>query len=337
MARTDVVVTATAQFVADDRFASMGNTAHVVVVAHDEPTATALLEKAHHCAATLETTWSRFIPTSDVSRLNTARGRLMRISPDTEVLIRHLLAAHEATDGLFDPFVLPALIAAGYSTSLAGDGRISCAATAPIVRPSASSAYLETVDGETWCRLLDGATLDPGGLGKGLAADIIASELLAAGATGVLVNLGGDARAAGTCQGEPWQIGIRDDRSTSSPIVAEFDMGDQGVATSSSLRRRWQGRHHLIDPNTGAPTASDVLQATVFAPTAWQAEAMATVALVRGREVFEAWAGSCRYSAFLFGAEGEPIILSNNAPQTNSPNSNSQIGNAQSKKESINA
>ena len=286
MARTDVVVTATAQFVADDRFASMGNTAHVVVVAHDEPTATALLEKAHHCAATLETTWSRFIPTSDVSRLNTARGRLVRISPDTEVLIRHLLAAHEATDGLFDPFVLPALIAAGYSTSLAGDGRISCAATAPIVRPSASSAYLETVDGETWCRLLDGATLDPGGLGKGLAADIIAERLMLDGALGVLVSMGGDIRCMGNSPHPAgWVIDIETPCHPafgSSTVV----MKSGGIATSSINAKRWHNGHHVIDPSTSSPVTDDtpfaLRQTTVIASTAVWAEVFATATLVAG-------------------------------------------------------
>lgn len=286
MARADVVVTTTAPFVAEHRFASMGNTAHVVVVAHDEPTATALLEKARHYAATLETTWSRFIPTSDVSRLNTARGRLVRISPDTEVLIRHLLAAYEATDGLFDPFVLPALIAAGYSTSLAGDGRASCAATAPIARPSASSAYLETVDGETWCRLLDGATLDPGGLGKGLAADIIAERLMLDGALGVLVSMGGDIRCMGSSPDPAgWVIDIETNCHPafgSSTVV----MKSGGIATSSIDAKRWHNGHHVIDSSTSRPVADDtpfaLRQTTLIASTAVWAEVFATATLVAG-------------------------------------------------------
>jgi len=298
---------------------AMGTSAQILVAAPCSDAAQPLADLGLRRVHLLERCWSRFRDDSELNALNARAGQgLVEVSDDLALLVARMVDAWLWTQGAFDPTVLRSMVSLGYDvdfSQLATQG------------PSTLPTELTQAPGMAGVRVIDNMVtlpghvgIDPGGIGKGLAADIIASELLAAGATGVLVNLGGDARAAGTCQGEPWQIGIRDDRSTSSPIVAEFDMDDQGVATSSSLRRRWQGRHHLIDPNTGAPTASDVLQATVFAPTAWQAEAMATVALVRGREVFEAWAGSCCYSAFLFGAEGEPIILSNSAPQTNFPN-----------------
>lgn len=47
--------------------------------------------------------------------------------------------------------------------------------------------------------------IDLGGIGKGYAADLIAAELIAAGAEGVSVNLGGDLRVAGVAPGaQPW-------------------------------------------------------------------------------------------------------------------------------------
>jgi thiamine biosynthesis lipoprotein len=59
-----------------------------------------------------------------------------------------------------------------------------------------------------------------------------------------------------------------------------------GVATSATDRRRWmqgdQVRHHIIDPRTGLPAESDVVSATVVAPTAVEAEAAAKSILIRG-------------------------------------------------------
>ncbi|MBU6279274.1 MAG: FAD:protein FMN transferase [Actinomycetales bacterium] len=287
---------------------AMGTSAQILVEAPCSDAAHALADLGLHRAHLLERCWSRFRDDSELNALNARAGQgPVDVSDDLALLVARMVDAWLWTQGAFDPTVLRSMVSLGYDvdfSQLATQG------------PSTLPTDLTQAPGMAGVRVIDNTVtlpghvgIDPGGIGKGLASDIIASELLAAGATGVLVNLGGDARAAGTCQGEPWQIGIRDDRSKSSPIVAEFDMGDQGVATSSSLRRRWQGRHHLIDPNTGAPTASDVLQATVFAPTAWQAEAMATVALVRGQEAFLQWASSIAYSAYLFGPEGDPLVI----------------------------
>ena len=52
-------------------------------------------------------------------------------------------------------------------------------------------------DGCTPVRLLDGVGFDPGGIGKGLAADLVATAAVDLGADGAMVSLGGDLRVAG--------------------------------------------------------------------------------------------------------------------------------------------
>lgn len=290
----------------------MGNTAHVAVVADDEHSATELLENARRYAMSLELSWSRFIPTSDIFRLNTARGRLVPISPDTEVLIRHLIAAHEATDGLFDPFVLPALIDAGYATSFAGDGNPSCTATSPAVKPSALSVYLENVDGETWCRLLDGATLDPGGLGKGLAADIIAERLLLDGAVGALVSMGGDIRCVGDSPDPAgWVIDI-ETRCHPAFGATTVVMKSGAIATSSTDAKRWHDGHHVIDPSTSRPIVDDapfaLRQSSVIASTAVWAEVFATATLVAGSSTAGLMIESRGLAGRFEAVDGRPIL-----------------------------
>jgi thiamine biosynthesis lipoprotein len=150
--------------------------------------------------------------------------------------------------------------------------------------------------------LPSGVGIDPGAIGKGLAADIIADEIHAAGAEGVLVNLGGDVCVRGTAGGSAWTIGIQDDRSADSPVVHQIELTGQrrAVATSSSLRRRWSGRHHVIDPFTGQPSQSDLAQVSVAAPTGWQAEAATTYALVRGAQAATDWLEANGFEALLF-------------------------------------
>ena len=314
VARADLALVATGPAKGEVRFAAMGNSAHVVVLADDDAKVSSLIDAARGYAARLEAAWSRFIPTSDVYRLNTARGRAVRISSDTEVLIRHLLAAFDATEGLFDPFVLPALIQAGYSASMSGDDGHSCAAAAPTGKPCSASVYLESVEGETWCRLLDGATVDPGGLGKGLAADIIAERLMLEGAHGVLVSMGGDVRCIGDSPDTAgWVIDIE---TQCHPVFGSTTvvMASGGIATSTTHAKRWHGGHHVIDPSTMLPTdetsASSLRQSSVIASTAVWAEVFATATLVAGAATAGLLIESHGLAARFERVDGLPLLTS---------------------------
>ena len=131
-----------------------------------------------------------------------------------------------------------------------------------------------------------GTALDPGGLGKGLAADIVTVELLAAGARGALVEIGGDLRLAGDAPaGHSWTIEVDTAAADASVVDAGttfVSLADGGVATSTSRLRTWtvggEHRHHLIDPATLRPSASDTVSCTVIAGSAAWAEAFTKVA-----------------------------------------------------------
>jgi len=126
--------------------------------------------------------------------------------------------------------------------------------------------------------------LDPGGIGKGYAADLVVSELRAAGAAGVCVNLGGDLRAEGRAPGGgSWVVGI--EHPLRPGPAATVTLAGGAVATSSRTRRTWgpdgDRRHHLIDPATGAP-ADTLAAVTVLAARGWQAEVLAKAAFLGG-------------------------------------------------------
>jgi thiamine biosynthesis lipoprotein len=125
-----------------------------------------------------------------------------------------------------------------------------------------------------------GTTVDPGGLGKGLAADIVVDELLASGASGALVEIGGDLRVQGRSpRGDGWEI------ETAGGVVA---LRAGGVATSTTRLRAWtlggERRHHLVDPVTLRSTVSDVEVCTVIAGSGAWAEAFTKVAFARGAD-----------------------------------------------------
>jgi thiamine biosynthesis lipoprotein len=260
---------------AERSFAAMGTRAHVIVVDGDA----ALLARAQERIAELEALWSRFIPTSEVSDLNDHAGRPRRVSPETRELVQRALDARRATGGLFDPTVLGAVLRAGYDRTFdevavaARDGHSDLTMNADAIE----------IDGNT-VRLPLGTGFDPGGIGKGLAADMVARELRDAGAAGVCINLGGDVRVSGVApDGGAWTIAVQ--HPTTSAPIARLGVSDGAVATSTTLRRRWNvagdPRHHLIDTATGNPSTTHRTFATVVAGYAWAADVLAK-ALVLG-------------------------------------------------------
>jgi len=260
----------------------MGCLAHVVVVggAHE------LDRMAERRLRALEAKWSRFIPDSEVSRLNRAGGAPCRVSADTFELIERAAAAWAATGGAFDPTVLPAVIAAGYDRSyeqLDHDGE----AADPIVSPGCAGIRLDRRS--RLVILPPGVGIDPGGIGKGLAADIVVRDLLAAGALGACVNVGGDVRVEGIGpeEGDTWIVAVEDPTDATREID-RYHLAAGAVASSSTLLRAWvRGgvpMHHLIDPASGEPARTGAIASTVVAGEAWWAEALTKAALISGAD-----------------------------------------------------
>ena len=259
----------------------MGTAVHLVVV--DGPAA--LFDRAEQRIAELEQRWSRFLPSSEVSALNRNAGRALRVSPDTIELVRRALHARRATGGLFEPTVLGSLLRAGYDRSLES----IVPSAEPVTSDLVANADAIEIDGDR-VRLPAGTGFDPGGIGKGLAADVVTRELLDAGAGGVCVNLGGDIRVAGVApNGNAWTIDVR--HPEFDEPVARLGVHDGAVATSTTLLRRWTvrgvERHHLIDPRTGRPSESHRRFATVVAGYAWAADVLAkALVLETGADAF---------------------------------------------------
>jgi thiamine biosynthesis lipoprotein len=93
--------------------------------------------------------------------------------------------------------------------------------------------------------------------------------------------------------GDGWGIGVADPREAGSLLgvlqfAAEQTARRLGVATSGTSVHRWAhaagDAHHLIDPRTWRPAATDVVQATVVAGTAREAEVLAKTAVIAGSE-----------------------------------------------------
>ena len=242
----------------------------------------------------LERRWSRFLPESDISRLNTMPESLVLVSSDTIDLLATMKQAWQVSHGRYDPTMLAAINQMGYSRSIDGSGKKSIdgsGKTSPMAGSQTCGCTIADVhiNAATSAVLMPaGVGLDPGGIGKGLAADIVVTELLAAGTGGALVSVGGDLAAAGTPPtAHGWQVTVEDPADSSQELMSMV-LAAGGVATSSTLSRTWfqdgSRRHHVIDPSTHACAATDLAAVTVIARAGWEAEVHATAALLCGAE-----------------------------------------------------
>ena len=118
----------------------------------------------------LEGLWSRFLPDSELSRLNAADGDALQVDDATVALIQAMQRGYVETAGAFDPTLLPTLVSAGYSGSVVRPGRATVTPSGSV--PGGNPADIE-IRGRR-VRLPAGMTLDAGGIGKGLAADLLA-------------------------------------------------------------------------------------------------------------------------------------------------------------------
>jgi FAD:protein FMN transferase len=232
---------------------------------------------------------TRFVPDSELSRLNAAPQEEVPASPVLLAAVQAALWAAAGSGGLVDPTLVGDLERAGYAESRVGSRAAPLAealAAAPPRGPAGASRREEwrqiSVDFERGVvRRPPGVRIDTGGVGKGLAADLCALRF--GSQASFAVDAGGDLHAGGL---DPLhrRIEIRDPFGPEPAHVVDLSRG--AVATSGISNRIWRTgngfAHHLLDPATGLPAWTGVVQASAFAQSAVEAETLAKVALLSG-------------------------------------------------------
>jgi thiamine biosynthesis lipoprotein len=262
-------------------------------VACTGPTASRRSQRALAAIRRVERHLTRFDPASELSRLNADPRDAVPASAVLRDGVRSALWAARHSDGLVDPTLLGDLERAGYRTSITGTRRNGPTA-APVpypARPAQSSpaaAWMDIGvddDAGTISRP-PGVRLDLGGTGKGHAADLAARAL--DGAPRWIVDCGGDLRVGGTDGEEEIHV-ARPGANPGDAPLAILRLADGAVATSATHARRWTASdggvaHHLLDPSTGEPAWTGLVQVTALAGSVLAAETFAKSALLRGAE-----------------------------------------------------
>lgn len=255
-----------------------------------QPEAQAAFNEAAGCFRDAEAVLSRFDPASELSRLNAQAGQWVSVSRLLWDVLALALDFARETGGMFDPTVLYALTAAGYDRSFTeiGSGGQTVGTQAPEQTGGWQAIKTRPEDRGVW--LPPGVGLDFGGIAKGYTARW-AARLISLWGPG-LVDAGGDLMAGDAPRGlAGWPVTVlapRVNGQASEVGLVTLSLCNNALATSGVDHRYWlvDGRpaHHIIDPRTRGPAATDALTVTVMASDSPTAEVWAKVALIEGVE-----------------------------------------------------
>ena len=279
---------------ASESFSCFGSTCSVFVIGHRRAAGQAVAAAQRRLLSWHER-FTRFEPSSELSRLNADPRTEVPVSAVMALFADAAVRAAEATGGLVDATLLGEVERAGYRddlrTSLSLDAALRVAPARSPARPHPDARWRQ-VRVDRSARTVTrppGLMLDSGGLAKGLFADLLARDL--SGHASFALDCAGDVRLGGAAGlARPIHVAGPFDAGT----LHTFEAAATGVATSGIGRRSWldaDGRpaHHLLDPSTGRPAYTGLVQVTALAPTALEAEWRAKAALLSGPVAARRW------------------------------------------------
>ena len=279
-----------------ERFDCLGGSCEVIVAG---PGARRSAIEAGRVSRRLLEDWharfSRFLPGSELSRVNGDPRRTLGVSPLMAQLARAVVGAAKLSGGLVDATLVEEIRTAGYERDLGEPLPLREALRlAPPRRPAtpAVEPRWRGIEADVRAGTVTrppGVKIDSGGVAKGLFADVLAAML--ASHESFALNCAGDLFVGGRA-GAPRPVNVQSPFDAS--ILHTFHLAHSGVATSGIGRRAWLDRngrpaHHLLDAGTGRPAFTGIVQVTALAQSALVAEVRAKAALLSGPRDASNW------------------------------------------------
>jgi thiamine biosynthesis lipoprotein len=304
-------------------WSALGTTAEVVVT--DAAALDAARAAVVHEVDAIDRACSRFRDDSELACVNAAQGAPVEVSRVMAHAVAVALRVARATDGLVDPTLGEDLRAAGYdrdftevlNASTRAGGKAGADATGarrprPRLRLRPAAGGWRGVEVDELLGIVTvprGVALDLGATAKALAADLAARAAHTATGAGVLVALGGDIALAGEAPAGGWVVNVADDHAART-AAQTITLCSGGLATSGTTVRRWrvggEPRHHIIDPDSGAPARTPWRTVTIAAASCVDANGASTAALVRGADA-PRWLAAAGLPARLVAVDGTVV------------------------------
>lgn len=275
---------------------ALGSDAVLTVLVEDDVAAATIFNALWEMIATFEQRFSRFLPDSELSIFNANAGTTQKVSEPFRALLITAKEMAEKTNGLYNPFILPALQRAGYKGSWPTPDKFDKRMD---YETRGVATWHDIIIGGETAQIPKNTALDFGGIGKGYLLDELAHWLRHEGVTYFWLSLGGDIICSGFDFGKlPWRVGVQ--KALEPNEIAASITNETGalmaIATSGVTKRKGQTSngawHHIIDPRTGEPAKTNVLTATVCAYNATMADVVAKCLVIAGKDKFETLAAT---------------------------------------------
>lgn len=255
---------------------------------------TPALEQAYVDCRRYERLFSRTIPSSDISRINAARGVWVEVNVDTAELIERALAYCAASHGVFDITIGTASRLWNLKESIIPAAEVLAEAVQHVdwrgvqVNRSEDAARVRLDDPM--------AMIDLGGIAKGWIADALDHMLERAGVCAYVIDLGGNVLVRGSKPvGSPWKVGLPHPAQgrAGSALSGTIELESGSIVTSGVYERACVHDgvlyHHVLSPHTGMPIETEYPAVSVVCERSIDAEGYSTTLLAlgakRGREL----------------------------------------------------
>lgn len=229
---------------------------------------------------------SLWVENSEIVALN--NGDSIFLSTDFHDVILKSLMLSELTDGAFDISIAPLIQAWGFSGGSRKDA-INIDSLMNFVGYKGMVAHRPGKRLEKYA-LPQGYAIDVNAIAQGYTVDVVASLLESEDVSDYMIEIGGEVRCKGVnARGRKWRIGIEE--PSEERVTGQFqtivELDSMSLATSGNYRKYWEDETgqkvvHSIDPETGRPVISNLLSASIIAPTATLADALATACMIKG-------------------------------------------------------
>ena len=265
----------------------MGNNFDITLVAPNDALAQDYIDLAVSEIQRIEKLISSWDPNSQTSLINNNAGiKAVKVDKELFDLIDRAIRISKLTDGAFD------ISYASMDRIWKFDGSMSSMPSEKAIKESVArvgykNIILDPVE-HTVCLKKQGMKIGFGAIGKGYAADMAKALLIRKGVTSGIINASGDMSTWGKQpNGKEWKVAITNPMDKEKAF-AILPITNGAVVTSGNYEKyvNFNGKRysHIIDPRTGIPS-NGILSATVFAPKAELADALATALFVMGTEV----------------------------------------------------
>ncbi len=276
---------------------SMDTITTITVVSPSQEKAEEAIDAAFDEIKTLEEFLNYFSTESEITAINKAAGKVpVKVSKETLDVVKKAVDVADATDGAFNPTIGPVIKLWGFSRQSSEHSLPSRKLIEDALRlVDYKKIKINNLTSEIYLEE-KGMELDLGGIAKGYAADKAIEAIKSKGIKSALVAIAGDIKGFGLkLDHQPWKVGIQDPRPEESKseankegILAAMPLKDEAISTSGDYQRFFMkdGKryHHIIDPRTGYPTASQVISVSVIAPEGYAADGISTGIFVLGSE-----------------------------------------------------